>query len=88
MKTIIITKNDLNDYGFYIGSSEFDGSVEIEAGAGVVRFKESLTVKGCIVALSGSDIYAQPIQRVGKRWTKIDPISALERATFLQVKAA
>ena len=65
MKTLIITKNDLDKDNYYIGkenlsdwSNPFDGHVEIAEGLGYVGFKASLVVSGSIVAKAGSGISA------------------------------
>ncbi len=66
MKTLIITKNDLDkDNNYYNGkenlsdwSNPFDGHVEIAEGLGYVGFKASLVVSGSIVAKAGSGISA------------------------------
>ena len=60
MKTLKITKADLNEQNEYIKSDslEFDGHVQIEADLGYVRFRCYLSAKGGIVAKAGSGIKA------------------------------
>jgi len=64
MKTIYITKADLNKDNYYkedgIGfdGPDFDGSVEIAEGLGYVKFKKGVYVTGSIVAKAGSGIEA------------------------------
>jgi hypothetical protein len=59
MKTLIITKKDLDADNYYVGDkNEFDGHIELEANLGWVRFKRSLKATGKIVAEAGTGIEA------------------------------
>ncbi len=56
-----ITRDDLDENNFYIGSTDvtnFDGSIEIAENLGIVRFKKSITASHRLRALSGSGIEA------------------------------
>lgn len=56
-------------YSNYVGEEipiGFDGSIEIEANLGWVRFKDSVSVKGSIIALAGSGIEAGEGIKAGK----------------------
>ena len=56
-----ITKADLGADNFYVGAtdvSDFDGSIEIAADLGRVRFKAGVKAKFSIRALAGSGISA------------------------------
>ena len=65
MKTLIITKKDLDKDNYYCGkenlsdySNPFNGHIEIAESLGTVGFKTSLVVAGSIVAKAGSGITA------------------------------
>ena len=64
MKTIKITKADLDENNYYKEDGiawtgpDFDGSIEIEGGLGCVRFKKGIYVTGSILVKAGSGIKA------------------------------
>ena len=64
MKTIKITKADLDENNYYKEDGiawtgpDFDGSIEIEGGLGCVRFKKGIYVTGSILVKAGSGIEA------------------------------
>jgi hypothetical protein len=61
MRKLIITKDHLDSSNTYIGQesvSDFDGSIEISEGLGVVTFNGSVSTRGYIWARVGSGIKA------------------------------
>jgi hypothetical protein len=61
MKTLIITRADLNYRNEYVGKTDvtdFDGAIEIEADLGLVRFRAFLRATKHIKAAAGSGIKA------------------------------
>jgi len=61
MKTLKITKADLDQNNTYIGSetvTDWSGHIEIEANLGSVRFPGRVSAKGMIQAKAGSGIEA------------------------------
>ena len=65
MKTLKITKTDLDNDNYYSGkeilfdyNNPFDGNIEIDENLGWVGFKTSLVVSGSIIAGTGSGIKA------------------------------
>ena len=61
MKTLTITKADLDKDNYYIGSTgvtDYEGHIEIESNLGTVKFKTELKASGNIVAQLGTGINA------------------------------
>lgn len=71
MNTIKITRSDLDEKNYYkedgiaFTGPDFKGSVEIEGGLGVVRFRRGIYVTGKIAAAAGSGIRAGEGIRAG-----------------------
>ena len=61
MKTLLITKEHLDDENYYIGKKDvtnFDGNITIDKNLGLVRFKKSIILNGTLVARAGTGIEA------------------------------
>jgi hypothetical protein len=61
MKTLLITKEHLDDENYYIGKKDvtnFDGNITIDKNLGLVRFKKSIILNGTLVARAGTGIKA------------------------------
>ena len=60
MKTLRITKADLNEYNEYAASRDldFDGHIEIAASLGCVKVRGFISAAGCLCIEAGSGIEA------------------------------